>query len=43
MKKDETKCESCGIEMIRMRMVSGGTVYQCRNPKCARHGKEISK
>lgn len=43
MKNTETKCEKCGVEMIRMRMVSTGTVYQCRNPKCDRHGKEIAK
>lgn len=37
------KCESCGIEMLRLRLTEGGTVYQCRNPKCKDHGKEKVK
>lgn len=40
---NESKCELCGIEMIRLRLVSDGTVYMCRNPKCERHGKETVK
>lgn len=36
-----SKCDFCGMEMIRMRLVSSGTVYKCRNPKCRNYRKEV--